>query len=344
MRRYSRRSVVQHLAGLGLASAGLTLLAGCDRGRTAPASVASEPPPETTRLRLTQAGTCQAPQFMAEELLKAEGFTEVEYLRLPPATRGSNNLLSGEVDISTYTVGMLVNWIDAGHPIAVLAGVHSGCYELFGTDRIRTIRDLKGKTVAVPVAGGAHQIFLSSMAANIGVNPQKEIVWLTHPSAEAMQLLAEEKIDAYLGFTPEPQELRARKIGHPVVNTTTDKPWSEYFCCMVATSREFLRKHPVATKRALRAILKGADLCASDPERVARSLVERGFAARYDYTVEVLTELPYTKWRAYDPEDTLRYHTLRLQEAGLVKNGPKTILRQGTDWRFLTELKRELKG
>ncbi len=40
--------------------------------------------------------------------------------------------------------------IDVGVPMVIVAGVHVGCFELFGTDRVRTIRDLKGKTVAVP--------------------------------------------------------------------------------------------------------------------------------------------------------------------------------------------------
>jgi NitT/TauT family transport system substrate-binding protein len=69
--------------------------------------------------------------------------------------------------------------------------------------------------------------------------------------------------------------LRERKIGHVLVNTTTDKPWSQYFCCMIASTKEFVRRNPVATKRAVRALLKATDLCASDPERVARILVER---------------------------------------------------------------------
>ncbi len=93
-----------------------------------------------------------------------------------------------------------------------------------------------------------------------------------------MRLLAEGKIDAYLGFPPEPQELRAKQIGHVVVNSTADRPWSQYFCCMVAGNREFVRKHPVATKRALRAILKATDICALEPERAAQLLVDKGYA------------------------------------------------------------------
>jgi NitT/TauT family transport system substrate-binding protein len=61
---------------------------------------------------------------------------------------------------------------------------------------------------------------------------------------------------------PVTQELRAKQIGHVVVNSTIDRPWSQYFCCMIAANREFVRKNPMATKRAVRAILKANSLCA----------------------------------------------------------------------------------
>jgi NitT/TauT family transport system substrate-binding protein len=102
-----------------------------------------------------------------------------------------------------------------------------------------------------------------------------------------------------------------------------DRPWSQYFCCIVAGNREFVRKHPVATKRALRAILKTADVCALEPERAARFLVDRGFTQRYDYAVQALKDIPYRKWREYDPEDTVRFYALRLHEAGMIKSTPQ---------------------
>jgi NitT/TauT family transport system substrate-binding protein len=137
--------------------------------------------------------------------------------------------------------------------------------------------------------------------------------------------------------------MRAAKIGHVVVNSATDRPWSQYFCCLVTGSRDFVQKHPVATKRALRAILKSADLCATAPERVARKLVDTGFAPDYADALQVMKELPYGKWRTYDPEDTLRFYALQLREAGMIKSTPQKIIAQSADWRFLNELKRELK-
>jgi NitT/TauT family transport system substrate-binding protein len=128
------------------------------------------------------------------------------------------------------------------------------------------------------------------------------------------------------------------------VNSAVDRPWSEYFCCMLIGNREFVRKYPVATKRVLRAILKAADLCATQPQPAARRIVDGGFTPRYDYAVETLNELPYDKWREYDPEDTMRFYALRLHEAGLIKSTPQKIIAEGSDWKYFNELKRELKA
>jgi NitT/TauT family transport system substrate-binding protein len=113
---------------------------------------------------------------------------------------------------------------------------------------------------------------------------------------------------------------------------------------MLIGNQEFVRKYPIAAKRVLRAILKAADLCATQPEPAARRIVDRGFTPRYDYAVQTLSELPYDKWREYDPEDTMRFYALRLHEAGFIKASPQKIIADSADWRFLNELKRELKA
>jgi NitT/TauT family transport system substrate-binding protein len=138
--------------------------------------------------------------------------------------------------------------------------------------------------------------------------------------------------------------LHARKIGRVILNTTTDKPWSKYFCCVVAGNTEFIQDHPVATKRALRAILKAADICAVEQAGAARRLVDRGFTERYDYALQTLTEIPYSQWREFDPEDSLRFFALRLHEVGMIESTPNQLIAESTDWRFLDELKRELKA
>ena len=324
---------------------GLTLVGTAGLLGFQPEHSAAELPPETTRLRLVRENSiCLAPQYVAEELLKAEGFTSVEYVPLEGGVGNPQLVASGKADLTADAAPAWIPVLDETDRVVILAGVHVGCYELFGTDRIKTVRDLKGKTVAVSELRDDRHAFVASMATQVGLDPRKDIKWVTHSAEEAIRLLAAGKIDAFLGFPPEPQELRAKKIGHVVVNIRTDKPWSQYFCCMLAANRQFARRNPVATKRVLRAIIKANDVCATEPERVARFLVNKGYAQGYDYALQTLKEIPYARWREYSPEDSLRFYALRLQEAGFIKSSPQKILAQGTDWRFLNELKKELKG
>jgi NitT/TauT family transport system substrate-binding protein len=309
-----------------------------------PGPVAAEPPPETTRIRLVQYGsTCQAPLYLSDALLRTEGFTDVQWVRSD--LRAVSKLLVAEnIDLGMNFVGPNIMGLEAGDPATILAGGHVGCFELVGTDQVQSIRDLKGKTVAVAALGDAAHVFLSAMAAYVGLDPRRDITWVVHPLAEAVQLLAEGQINAFMAFPPVAQELRAKQIGHVVVNSAIDRPWSQYFCCMIIGHRAFIHKHPVATKRAMRAILKAADLCALEPERAAHSLVDKGFATQYESTLQLMQDLPYGRWRDYNPEDTVRFYALRLHEAGMIKSSPQKIIEQGTDWRFLNELKKELKG
>jgi NitT/TauT family transport system substrate-binding protein len=281
-----------------------------------------------------------APQYAAEGLLRAEAFTEIGYIETTTAGAVAEAIASGKAD---FTLSFAVNHImaiDAGAPITILAGVHVGCYELFAKEGIRSITELKGKSVGLRTASPA---LLTLMAVNVGLDPVKEIRWVTDPAVNPLDLFAEGKIDAFLGFPPEPQELRARHAGPVILSTAVDRPWSQYFCCMLGANREYAQKHPVATKRVLRAILKAAEFCATDPAGVARRLVDGGFTPRYDYALQTVSEISYDRWRDYEAEDTIRFYALRLREAGMIRLSLQKIIADSTNWRFLDEVKRELK-
>lgn len=307
------------------------------------ARAGAELPPETRTLRVAATTQlCLAPLYVADEMLAAEGFTDLR--RVPLSERTADALASGAVDIGIDFIGPLAIRLDAKAPLLVLAGAHVGCHEVFAGPRVRSLTDLRGKKVAVPALGSGQHIFVAAMLAYVGVDPGRDVTWLSRPKSEAMRLLAEGAIDAVPAGPPESYDFRAQKLGRVVVNTSTDLPWSRHFCCVIAANRDFVRRQPAATKRALRAILKGADMCALEPERVAHALVDRGYAARRESALRVLKDNPYGKWREYGLEDTVRFNALYLQQAGLIRSSPETIIAQGTDTRFLTELKKELKG
>ena len=334
----NRREFVQLLGATGL----------CGLAGLASNPARAEPPPETNRIRLVKfPSVCQAPVFVAEKLLRAEGFTDISFVDGGVPGAGPRNMQilgDGRADMAVHFAAPLTIAIDNGAEISVLGGVHSGCFELFTTPGVRSIKDLKGKTVSVAANESAQHVFLASIATWVGLDPNRDIQWDFHPPAQGKQLLAEGKVDGYLGFPPDPQELRDKKIGRMLLSSTVDRPWSQYFCCMVVANRAWLRKHPIAAKRVMRSILKGTDLCAGDPELGVNAYLAQGFTPKREYVQQALRELPYRRWRDYNPEESLRFYALRLREAGMVKNSPQKIIADGTDWRFLNELKRELKA
>ncbi len=309
-----------------------------------PNAVSAEPQPEVRSIRFVGGpAICGAPETIAEDLLLAEGI-QVEYFE-PDKVRGARAVDQGLADMAMYDVHATLPVLDATGRLVVLAGIHAGCWQLFANDRVRTLRDLKGRTVAIRGIGIGDHVLLASMFAYVGMNPHTDVKWLAGPGVgDALTLFSEGKADAYMAFEPQAYELRVKKIGHVVLDTAQDRPWSQYFCCLVLVRRDFFEANPIATKRALRAILKGADVCAQEPERVARLMVKKGVEPRYEVALEVVRSLPFNRWRSDDPGDSMRFYALRLHEVGMIKTPPEKLIAQSSDWRLLNELRRELKA
>ena len=304
---------------------------------------AQEAPPETTRVTLAKAPSlCVMPQYVVDELLADEGITQVDYVVTDSGPLLSEAIASGQIDFAMHFSGPLVLLLDRGRKVTMLAGIHVGCFELFAKDGINSVADLKGRSVGTPELGSSAHVFVSAMATLVGLDPAKDINWVTSVEPKPIELFLNRKVDAFLGFPPEPQQLRAQGVSHVIVNSSQDRPWSQYFCCMLAGNPDFVRTKPNAARRVVRAILRATDLCLSAPTKVARRVVDRGFTPNYDYAVQTLSDVPYGKWRDYDPEDTIRFYALRLHEAGMIKSRPDRIIADGADWRFLREVRREL--
>jgi len=184
-------------------------------------------PLETTIVRLAYDGTICSPLLVAEELLATEGFAEVRFVNMADVrfvnTIGAPRALANAgLDFKLIAPWDLATLVDGGEPLTALGGIHIGCFELFAKEGIRSIADLKGKSVG---RKAAFPSLLYLMAAHVGLDPKQDVHWVVDPVQKPMELFAEGKIDAFLGFPPEPQELRARDVGHVILNTVMDPPW-----------------------------------------------------------------------------------------------------------------------
>ena len=217
----------------------------------------AEPSPEIRKIRLIKLPlVCMAPLFLAEELLRMEGFDEVEWVSAVQDP-GPNLVASGKADLIQWAMMGLIPFFDDGNSITLLAGIHSGCEELLAHSHIGAVRDLRGKRLAISAYRSSEHMHLSSILAYIGIDPIKAVTWIIgSDTTDPERLFRERKVDAFIGFAPQPQLMRTTGLGHTILDTATDRPWSQYFCCGLAARTEFVRKYPVATKRAMRAILR----------------------------------------------------------------------------------------
>ena len=231
-RRFLTQLGVAGVAGLGgLAGARLT---GGAR------SFAADPPPEITTITIEKAPTtCLAPQYVAGELLQAEGFTDTRYRAIDeaPAMAVAHHQLDWDVDFAPEIIAA----VDNGAALTALAATHVGCYELVADDHVRSIAGLKGRTVGWSPSYASSKYLAALMARLVGLDPDKDIHWVDDRKADPMALFVDREIDAFLAVPPQTQELRARGIGHSLVNSATDRPWSQYFCCILFSRTEFVQ-------------------------------------------------------------------------------------------------------
>jgi NitT/TauT family transport system substrate-binding protein len=314
-----------------------------------PAIAAAEPPLETSSINIVYDPAspflCYGPQYVATEMLKLEGFTDINYAPYSEEEPVDASILgSGRADITADWVASVLTMADQGQPVVALSGMHVGCTEIFAREGIRSIRDLKGKKFALSVRGSLEQGWLSMLFTYIGLDPQRDIEWVVHPYDEWGELLAAGNVDAVMLWPPDAQVFRNQKIGHVILDTGTDKPWKDYYCCIIAGNQNFVNNNPIATKRAIRAMLKATDLCALEPELAARAVINNGFPTEYKIALQVFSEIPYALWREYDPQDTFLFYALRMHKLGLIKQSPEALVSKCTDWRFLHQLKQEMKA
>src|SRR5262245_32718279 len=134
----------------------LTTLSVTGAAGLVPAPVlAADGPPETATVRFIKTpNICPAPQYVAEALLHAEGITDIRYVDTMAPLAMPEAIARGKIDFGTIYSPVFIAAIDAGEPFTMLAGLHAGCFELFGNESVRSIADLRGKSVAIgPLRG-----------------------------------------------------------------------------------------------------------------------------------------------------------------------------------------------
>jgi NitT/TauT family transport system substrate-binding protein len=345
--QFLRRPLSRRTALRGFAVAGLGLgatLVGCSSS-SSNSKPPAEAPPEVTAIRLPQtAAVCDSAQFLAEKYLGAEGFTDVKFISYQAPKTPWVLVSAGDADIGVDFIATAVLRADAGEPLVYLSGFHTGCGFLIGNDSVKSIADLKGKKVGVTGTDIlVNNDYCGAVAylGSVGLKPS-DVTFGARPAAvpQIAQALADGSFDGFNLAPPLAQQAHAAKTGHVVVDLMNDKPWSDNYCCGVAVNRSFAQRNPVATKRALRALLKASDEAASQPEAATHYVVDKGYRPNYDDVFAAFKDMTHNKWREADHEGSARFYLKDLQGAGVVKNAADKVIADGVNLSFLNELKK----
>jgi len=300
-------------------------------------------PPETTTIRIAGPTGCDPWTWLADDFMKEEGFTEVKLISTP------RSIFKGDSDLSLGYGNYLAAHIDAGSPLVVLGGTHVGCLELWARPGINTIRDLKGKTLVVGKKDPLVDIFYGiwvTMLTSVGVDPADvNFVEPGDPNINEIDHFLDGKSDATLTAVTQGPALRAnpKNPGKQIFDTAVDKPWSQYYCCLLVANRDWAKANPNAAKRATRAVLRAIDYGAKDRQRAVQVAADKKVTQNPKLLYEAIKDLPYA-WRDYDPEETLRFFALRLADGKLIKKTPTQVIAEGTDFAFFRRMQKELKA
>lgn len=352
-RTVTRRELLRVTLGTGAMLAGGGLLAACGQQNGALGGPATLPPPETTTVRIRTAFACDPPIWLAKEFLLEEGFTDVQFVET--SGRPRDWATKASVDFGAVHPEELVAAIDAGAPLVVLAGLHSGCQEVWVGPGIASLRDLRGKRIAVFAKNTGDQFFnfFATTLAFVGIDPVKDVSFFEiGPDYAAMlDAFLDGRSDAFLAAADGAAVLRRhpRTSSTKILDQSADKPWSQYLCCMLAANRDWTRQNPVAAKRVTRAVLRAADATFKDRSRAARegatrpvqSILPLGGVALEQVLSDTIAMLSYD-WREFDPEETIRFFALKLADVKLITSTPQQIIAQGTDLAYMRQLRKEL--
>jgi len=294
-------------------------------------------------VRIVNPPACEPGIWLAKDFLADEGFTDVRFVATPFIS--TEWIARGLADVALAHPEFAVATLDAGLPLLMLAGVHSGCLELWARQGINSVADLRGKRIAVRVKDISDQFFafFATLLGRVGFDLIKDVQFVEGANVAGMNaLFTDGRADAVLAGAQFGPLLRRMQTtpGHVILSTMDAQPWSHYFCCHIVANREWAHRNPIATKRITRALLRATDAAAKDAPRAAREAAPM-LGLEESIVAETMAMCAYN-WRDLEPEDTLRFFALWLAAAKLIRNTPQQLIALGADFQYMLQLRTEL--
>ena len=221
---------------------------------------------------------------------RGAGFFKDEGLDVRPVTLSSSGpimmalLMSGQADLVIAGAVAILRGIARGAPVVVVGGhLNRMSYALMTDKRLKTVADLKGKTIGITGIGGMGEFTVVESLRRHGLVKDRDFTVLNIEGGPTARIAAlrTNKVQA-VPLTPG-QRVQAERDGFTVLLDTRET-LTEIPSTIVASTREFAGTSPDKAVRFLRALDKANDLIRRDKEKAVALGVRHGL--RGDIAVE----------------------------------------------------------
>lgn len=194
-------------------------------------------------------GTCDAPTYVAYEkgFFKKNGLN-VELVKIDFNTL-KDGIATGKIDAVNASPG-LFKPIEQGLNIKITNGIHTGCIQgvVPVNSHIKSIKDLKGKTIGIDAIGGVPMVLLSIELNRNGIDPKNDVTWKVYPDPQLQQAMDKGEIDAFVTWDPfGEQSIESGKARKIYGNNHNGDPNNQY-CCFVGINGKLLKENPQIAK------------------------------------------------------------------------------------------------
>jgi NitT/TauT family transport system substrate-binding protein len=244
--------------------------------------------------------TCEAPIFVAYEMgfFKEEG-VNVELVRTDwDGLRDGLGL--GRFDANHTLIMYLLKPIEQGLNVKITGGIHTGCLRVQAgiKSSIKSVGDLKGKTIGVPThIGSPPFLFASRTLVAQGIDPspeKKDVTWLALPPDVLGKAIDDGRVDAIATSDPIGTILLGKGKVKTIADQAVDAPYKDEYCCAAVVSGKLAARDPAAAAKLTRALLKGAKWVAENPAAAGKLSVEKKYlASSVDINIQAISKLNY---------------------------------------------------
>ena len=170
-------------------------------------------------------------------------------------------------------VGMALRWLkplEQGFDVKITTAIHGGCMRLFATQTggIKSIADLKGKTVGCSDMAAPDKNFFSIVAAKQGLDPENDFEWKAYPADLLGVALQKGEIQAFSLGDPLGWVIRDRDGLYEVANNLMGE-YAHRACCVLGVRGSLIKQDRTAAGALTASLLEAQDYVAAYPDESA---------------------------------------------------------------------------